>query len=218
MNKLNTARRLSRLLALALSSLFYIAAGVLIRSWTQNRSAERPAFSPPAVNLSFAQIELQAAEPPPVIEPEPVPEPEEIAPEPLPPEKNDMAKEELPETRTEPEPEPRSPEAQVTQEASAPTIQPVAPNILRAWVREQIEKEKYYPPSARNAGYEGGFRLLVKIGTDGKISEARVLGGHGHSLLRRAVEKITGSLPGRDFGQPIPEPVELPFEFEFKLN
>ena len=108
--------------------------------------------------------------------------------------------------------------AQVAQEASAPAVQPVSRNQLLDWVRVQIEKEKYYPQVARSAGYEGRFRLLVKIGMDGKISEAAVLDGQGHLLLRRSLEKIMAGLKGRDFGQTLASPVELPFEFEFKLN
>ena len=108
--------------------------------------------------------------------------------------------------------------AKVAQEASAPAGRTVSRNQLLDWVRVQIEKEKYYPQAARNAGYEGRFRLLVKIGMDGKISEAAVLDGQGHLLLRRSLEKIMAGLKGRDFGQTLESPVELPFEFEFKLN
>ncbi len=106
----------------------------------------------------------------------------------------------------------------MTQEASAPAVPPVDRNVLLDWVRAQIEKEKYYPPAARNAGFEGQFQLLIKIGTDGKITEAVVLEGKGHPMLRRSLEKIMAGLIGRDFGQTLPAPVELPFEFEFKLN
>ncbi|MDD3275451.1 MAG: energy transducer TonB, partial [Kiritimatiellales bacterium] len=123
-----------------------------------------------------------------------------------------------------PEPPPPEPQqrvetpAQVTQEASAPAAPPVDRNVLLDWVREQIEKEKYYPPAARNAGFEGKFVLSVKIGMDGKISEALVVDGKGHPMLRRSLEKIMAGLIGRDSGRMIYESVELPFEFEFKLN
>ena len=205
MNKIRTSERLSGLLAFALSGLFYIAVIALIFVWTKNRSDPQSAFNPAPVNMSFAQIELQAAAVP----------PPEVMPEPPPPEKAEVAIKPKPE---EPPPEPVKAEAQVTQEASAPAVPPVDQNQLLNWVRTQIEKEKYYPPAARNAGLEGQFRLRVKIGTDGKISEATVLDGKGNPILRRSLEKIMTGLVGRDSGQPLSDPVELPFEFEFKLN
>lgn len=211
MNKFRTSERLSSVLAFALSGLFYIAVIALIIFLIKNHPSEPRAFNPAPVNLSFAQIELQAAaEPPP-----------EVKPEPPPPEEVDVVLEEVVVVPEPPPPELQrvveSP-AQVTQEAAAPATPPVDRNILLDWVRKQIEKEKYYPPAARNAGFEGRFRLLVKIGADGKISSASVLDGNGHSLLRRSLEKIMTGLVGRDSGQPLPEPVELPFEFEFKLR
>jgi TonB family protein len=203
-NKSRTSERLSGLLAFALSGLFYIAVVALVLLWTKNRPVFQPAFHPAPVNLSFAQIELKAAELPP-----------EVKTEHPPPEKAEVAVELEPEP---PPPEPIKAEAKVTQEASAPVVPPVDRNVLLDWVRTQIEKEKYYPPAARNAGFEGQFRLLIKIGPDGKISEAAVLDGKGHPMLRHSLEKIMIGLIGRDSGQPPPAPVELPFEFEFKLN
>lgn len=214
MNKIRTTERLSGLLAFALSGLLYLAAVALVLFWMRNRPAPQFAFNPAPVNLSFAQIELQAADPEPPT-PEPAPAPEEIKPEPLPPEPVDVAPKPEP---PEPAPEPVKQEAQVSQQASAPEIPPADPNRLIAWVREQIEKEKYYPPAARNAGLEGQFRLLITIGTNGKVSKAVILDGKGHPMLRRSLEKIMDGLIGRDSGQVLPEPFERSFGFEFKLN
>jgi outer membrane biosynthesis protein TonB len=58
----------------------------------------------------------------------------------------------------------------------------------------------------------------VKIGTDGRITEAVVLEGKGHPMLRRSLERIMDGLAGRHSGLTLPAPVELPFDFEFKLN
>ncbi|MFA7257623.1 MAG: TonB family protein [Kiritimatiellales bacterium] len=205
MNKIRTSERLSGLLAFALSSLFYIAVIALVLFRMRSRLAPQSAFNPAPVTLSFAQIELQAA----------AESPPEIKPEPSPPEEAEVAIEPKPEP---PPPKPVKADAQVTQEASAPMEPSVDRNVLLDWVREQIEKEKYYPPAARNAGFEGQFQLLIKIGTDGKISEAAVLEGNGHPMLRRSLEKIMTGLIGRGFGQTLPDPVELPFDFEFRLN
>lgn len=215
MNKVQSSEWNSRWLALVFSCLFYVALAALALFWTKTRPVEPLAFSSAPVNLSFDQIELQAAEPPPEVVPEPEPEPvpEEIIPEPVPQENVEPKPEEPP-----PEPKPVKVEAKVTQVASARTEPPVDKGRLLKWVYEQIEKEKYYPQSARNAGHEGQFKLRVTIGVDGKISEAVVLGGRGHMLLRRSLDKILAGLPGRDFGRTLDKPAELEFVFEFKLE
>lgn len=214
MNKISISKQLNGGLAFALSGSFHIILVTLVSIWIKDRLLEPLAFHPAPMRLSVAQIELQAAAPP--LEAEPIHE--EIHPEPSLREKVDAPLEPISE-EPKPEPQPiREATAQVTQEASAPTASSVERNILLHWVREQIEKEKYYPPAARNAGYEGQFRLWINVGADGKISEATVLDGQGHYLLRQSLEKIIVRLIGRDFGQTLPDPVALPFEFEFKLN
>lgn len=210
MNKFRTTERLSGLLAVVLSGLFYLAVATLILMKTQ--SPPPSAFHPAPVNLSFAQIELQSvADQPPSVEPE-LPEEAEVAIE------GPVAPPEWTPPEHPPEPQPVEAAAQVVQEASAPPILQVDPNRLIAWVQMLIEKEKYYPPAARSAGFEGQFRLRVEIGMNGKISSASVVDGNGHPMLRRSLEKIMNGLIGRDSGQMLPEPLSLPFGFEFKLN
>ncbi len=165
---------------------------------------ETSSVSVKAVNLSFAQMELVAVEEP--------PPPKE--PEPLPPEEVDIALEEI---IKEPEPEPIEADAFVSQEASADE-EAVDSDALSEWVLEQIQKEKYYPPSAQRAGYEGVFDLLVVIEADGTILDAYIVYGRGHPLLRRSLEKMLGKLSGRSFGKPIGHAVEMEVEFEFELE
>lgn len=233
MNKLHPSERWIRLLAFSLSLLLYGVAVNVIWFWADRLSDDRSALiSLSAVHLSFAQMELTAVEEiPPPKEPEPSPKKE---PEPPPPEEVDVVLEEIIE---EPEPDVSSEAlvkeervetdmarrnemeevAQVTQEAAAPEV--VAnPDALRAWVQQQIEREKYYPVTARRAGYEGSFNLLVKVEADGAISEAVVLSGRGHPLLRRSLEKIMELLIGRNSGRSLEKAVELPFEFNFELQ
>jgi outer membrane biosynthesis protein TonB len=213
-NKFRPSERLSGLLAFALSALFYSSIAALVFVWMRSHPVEQAAFTPAPVHLNFAQIKLEAAESPP-----------EMKPEPPPPEKAEAAVEPKPE-ETPPEPvkadlahrSEMEVTAQVTQEASAPAVLPVDRNVLLNWVREQIEKEKYYPPAARNAGLEATFTLLVKISADGAISSAEITGGKGSFLLRNALNNMLIKLPGRKFGQPLPVAMELPFEFEFDLN
>ena len=205
MNKLRPSERFVRLLAFSLSLLLYAGGGAAGYLWGKRLSETPP---PPvhvnAVNLSFAQMELVAVEEP--------PPPKE--PEPLPPEEVDVVLEEIIE---EPEPEPIKAEALVNQEAAAPESITDA-DALTAWVQLQIENEKYYPPSARRAGYEGTFDLLVVLEKDGTISEAVITYGRGHPLLRRALEKMLGNLPGRNYGQPLGQTIDVPVEFQFELN
>lgn len=206
MNKPRPSERRCRLLALALSGLLYAAAGTAVWLHVQRLPAGRPiVIQMQAVRLQFARMELRSAEEPPPPEPVPVPETADVALEPMPEE-------------PEPEPEPVPAEAQVMQEAAAPEAPQADTDALLRWVYEQIEKEKYYPAAAQRAGYEGTFRLRIRVGADGVIAGAEVLGGRGHPLLRRSLERIAGALVGRGYGQPLPETVDLPFEFQFKLN
>ena len=205
MNKLRPSERLVRFLAFSLCLLLYAGGGAIGYFWGRGSSEEDVAsIHVNAVKLSFAQIELVAVEEP--------PPPKE--PEPLPPEDVDVVLEEIIE---ELEPEPVEADALVSQEASS-ADEEVTVDALSNWVLEQIQKEKYYPPSAQRAGYEGVFDLLVVIGSDGIILDASIVYGRGHPLLRRSLEKMLGKLPGRGFGQPIGQTVEMEVEFEFALQ
>jgi TonB family protein len=175
-------------------------------------------LSAQAVNLNFFQMEMVAAvdTPKPFREPEPLPPPEEA----------DVALEEVvdePEPEPEPEREPEleldpvESESMITQDASAHQTQ-VDVDSLQRWVLQQIESVKYYPPSAQRIGMEGVFELSVTVGRDGAIVSAEVLGGKGHSFLRRALERMMLRLPGRSFGQPVGQEIEIPLEFSFDLE
>ncbi len=204
MNKLRPSERLLRLLALLLCLLLYAGGGSVGYFWGSGLFEEnRTSVHIHAVNLNFAQMELVAAQEPPPQEPEP-----------LPPEDVDVVLEEIIE---EPEPEPVEADALMSQEASS-ADEEVTADALSDWVLEQIQKEKYYPPSAKRAGYEGIFDLLVIIEADGTISEASIIYGRGHPLLRRSLEKMLGTLVGRNFGRPLGQTVEMPVEFEFELE
>jgi TonB family protein len=214
-NKTRPSERLVRSLALLLCLLLYAGGGTAGYFWGRGQSEEDvTSIHVNAVNLSFAQMELVAVE-----EPSPPKEPE-----PLPPEEVDIALEEIIE---EPEPdlsaealakeEPIEADALMSQEASSADDE-VTADALSDWVLEQIQKEKYYPPSAQRAGYEGVFDLLVIIEADGTISDASITYGRGHPLLRRSLEKMLKKLPGRNFGKPLGQTVEMEVEFEFELQ
>jgi len=216
-NKFRTSERLSGLLAFVLSGLFYTAAGVLVIFLAQSAGVEQqPAMGPQAVNLSFAQIELKAVEAPP---PEPVP---------VIPEKADVALEEISE---KPAPEPVPVPAQVVQEpvaseTSVESAEPLAGTVAEvdwrgmavAKVRAMVEREKYYPVAARNAGYTGWCRVRIFLAAGGTVTAFKIEERRGHPLLGRAVETTLGKIQGRKIGLEMPQPLDVPLTIEFELN
>lgn len=214
MSRVRSFERHARISAFVLSCLLYALAAWFFRLWTENLpDTASPSFSVNSVNLSFTQIKLQAAvEAPP---PEPKPEPE---PEPL--EEVDVVLEEIieePEPEPEPDPEPIPVEAQMTQAAA--TMEPYRESEhLGIWVSGLVEQVKYYPATAQRAGMTGTFDLLIKVGKDGVISEVTIASGKGSALLRRALSKMIRSLPGKYFGRPIEEAVDLSLPVDFELN
>jgi len=204
MSSLRPSERLIRVLAFSTTLLLYAGGGFGI-GWNRHLfELKTPPTSGSALHLSFTQIKLVAVEDP----------PPQKKPELLSPEEVDVA---LEERVKEPDPKPEKAEAFVSQEATAPKST-LDPDALLAWVREQMEKEKEYPITAQRAGYEGRFNLLIQVGIDGRIDEAHIESGKGHPLLRRSVEKIIKRLPGRSFGQPLDQAVELPFDFIFQIE
>ncbi|MBI9019879.1 MAG: TonB family protein [Verrucomicrobia bacterium] len=202
MNKLRPSERWIRLAAFFLSLLLYAAGVVGVYRWSENLLKKDPVLiSMKAVNLSFAQMELMAAEE--------TPPPPEILP---PPEEVDVALEEI---IKEPEPEPVRAEALVNQEAAAPEAA-VDADALLVWIQEQIEREKYYPAAAERMGISGTFELLITMGADGMIRSAEVLPGKGHGILRQALERMMRKIVGRRFGRPLGAAQEFPFQFEFE--
>lgn len=218
MNKFRTSERFSGLLAFVLSGLSYAAAGLLFIFFMQQCLLERrPAMGPQAVNLSFAQVELKAAEVPP-------------EPAPVIPEKADVALEEIPE-QPEPRPEPVPAPAQVVQEAAAPEapVESAEPltgavqeidwsGIAVAKVRAMVEREKYYPAAARNAGYTGWCRVRIFLAAGGTVTAFKIEERRGHPLLGRAVETTLGKIQGQKIGLEMPQPLEVPLTIEFELK
>jgi outer membrane biosynthesis protein TonB len=215
-NRKNPSELLIRLAALCLCAALYSALLFLIfQTLEKQRRTAAPVAG--AMHIDFVQIEQQA-EPEPMPEPEPVSEPE-MQPEEL--EDADVAPEEPPK-KPKPEPSPPkkppvpdAPVAKVTQEAAAPDTAVPSDQVL-AWVIEQIEKEKYYPPAAERFGLRGVFDLTVTVDQTGTIVSAEVLDGHGHRILRQALEKMLAKLPGRRFGQPTGELTDYAVTFEFE--
>jgi protein TonB len=209
----------SRLLAVLLCVRVYSGLAGLIFFWSQQHPPSVPPISRSAVTLSFEQIDLRAVVEEAVPEPQPEPEPaiEKPVVKPVLPEEVDVAVEKIQDPMPEPV-EQDAVEAQVTQEASAPVIAPVSPDLLRSWIRELLEREKYYPRAAREQGLEGAFTLAVQIDEAGEIVSTEITGGKGHIVLRNALQKMLTALPGQSFGRPLPTSERLEFEFKFNLD
>jgi len=189
-------------------------------------NSDEPDFSPTnAVKLSFAQMELQApSAPEPDMSPEALvkeePKPErEILPE---PEEADVALEKVekkPEPPTEPEPAPApesdAPIALVTQQAAASEMS-IPVEGVQSWLKELLEKEKYYPPAAQRFGLTGSFDLNIVVDADGTVLSADVLECRGHRILRQAIEKMLMKIVGRNYGEPTGEVIPFEFIFEFE--
>ncbi|GEM_PF-1319082 len=213
-------QRNCQLLALLLTCLTFFFGGVLVYLWHRNLPKNTPAqFSLPAVKISFTQIELQAApevltnEEPPV--PEVLTEEELLPPEP----ETEISLQELPsEAENNSVQESVESNAQITQEAAAPEIATVPADALIMWVQGLIEKEKYYPAVMEREGRTGRFSLTVRISEEGRITATDITGGHGHSMLKNALNRMISQLPGKEFGQPLPTAKTLYFEFEFNLE
>ncbi|MBC8206217.1 MAG: energy transducer TonB [Kiritimatiellaeota bacterium] len=214
MNKAHPGERLIRLIALCLCGAVYFAVlGLIFQGLEKRNNQSAPVVS--SVTLNFVQMELQAPVTP-LPEPEMLPDPE-IQPE---PDEADVAIEEIveesePEPQPEPPPEPDAPVAQVTQEAASPIVAVQAANV-QAWLVEQLETEKYYPAAAERFGITGSFDLSIRVGENGTILSADVLGEGGHRILRQALGKMLAKIIGRNYGAPVGE--LLPFEFEFTFE
>jgi len=226
-NRSRPSERISHLLALMLCGLLYGAAGMAMVFRMKRAEVDpRPAAGLRAVNLSFAQMELRAAEAPPpepVAEPEPDPEPD--------PEPAERAVEKLPD-ETPPEPEPAPAEAaRVDQEAAAPELPAIKEEPLEgqtadedlsslaaARVRAMIEREKYYPEAARRSGHTGRFLVRVFLAADGTVSASSIEQRRGHPLLARAVENALFRIQGQNTGVSLEEPLEIPLAILFELN
>ncbi|WP_369927542.1 energy transducer TonB [Xanthomonas sp. NCPPB 2632] len=89
-----------------------------------------------------------------------------------------------------------------------------AVEVVRAEVLRQATP--MYPPQAVRQHHEGTVRLEVSIGTDGRVSEARVLESSGFPELdRSALLAIRSALysPGRSNGRPVNSTVTVPITF-----
>ncbi len=83
---------------------------------------------------------------------------------------------------------------------------------------ESIYKKLTYPTEARAYGLEGKVKLVVKINTDGKVIDSKVISGIGLGCDEAAIDaiKATRFLPGQNNEGPVVSSLTL--NVEFKLD
>jgi TonB family protein len=83
---------------------------------------------------------------------------------------------------------------------------------------EAIQQDLRYPKLAKLAGIEGRVFIQFVVGTDGKVSDAKVVRGVGSGLDEEALRVVQAATftPGRQGGETVPVKMSLPVTF--RLN
>ena len=96
-----------------------------------------------------------------------------------------------------------------------PTFNGESANAFSEWVNENLK----YPEAAKAAGEQGRVTLQFTIGTDGVVSNVKILRGVSESLDAEALRVVSSSPdwgPGKVNGKPVP--VTFTFPVVFKLQ
>jgi len=183
-----------RIFAIAISILLHGAALFLVLT-EATKSADMVMPEQPVVT----QIRLDfVPEPEPVVEPEPEPEPE---------------------TKPTPKPKPK-PKPKVKKQRKAQMeqkeIKSGSPKLRHAYISSllrKIERNKFYPRSARRRHIQGKIRVAMTVRCNGSISGLRVSGGH-KQLKSAAAKAVRKAAP---FQRP-PSGVDCPFPLRYSLK
>lgn len=121
------------------------------------------------------------------------------------------------------DPPPAAPPAPPAQDAAAvPSQAHAGAEIERRWylaLLEQLRALKRYPPAARRLGLEGVVLIEARIGTDGRLEDAKVKQGSGHPMLDRCALELFESAASRARDRLRPEhPTRLEIPIAFKLE
>lgn len=189
-----------RIFAIAISILLHGAVVLLVLK-ESTMSADTIMTEQPVVT----QIRLDfVPEPEPVVEPEPEPEPE-TKPTPRP--------------KPKPKPKPKKKKQRKAQMAQK-EIKSGSPKKRHAYLSSlirKIERNKFYPRSARRRNLQGKIRVSVNVRCNGSISGLRVSGGH--KLLKDAAAKAVRKAapfqrPPSGVGCPLP----ISYSMKFKVQ
>lgn len=96
-----------------------------------------------------------------------------------------------------------------------PTFNGESANAFSEWVNSELK----YPEAAKAAGEQGRVTLQFTIGTDGVVSNVKILRGVSESLDAEALRVVSSSPdwgPGKVNGKPVP--VTFTFPVVFKLQ
>jgi TonB family protein len=96
-----------------------------------------------------------------------------------------------------------------------PTFDGGDANKFSEWVNSNLT----YPDAAKAAGEQGRITLQFVVGTDGQVSNVKVLRGISEALDAEAVRVISSSPkwePGRIDGEPVPVTYTFPIVFKLK--
>ena len=85
--------------------------------------------------------------------------------------------------------------------------------------REYVNKVTRYPPVAQENGITGRVYIEFSIGTDGQVSDVKVLRG-ADPLLNEEAERVVKSspkwTPGKQRGKPVKVKYQFPFYFQLQ--
>ena len=89
------------------------------------------------------------------------------------------------------------------------------PNAFSKWVNERLE----YPEIAKENGIQGRVMISFKVGTDGKVSDVKVLRGVDSSLDKEAVRVVSQSpkwTPGKQRDRAVAVTYTFPVIFQLR--
>lgn len=89
------------------------------------------------------------------------------------------------------------------------------PNAFSKWVNERLE----YPEIAKENGIQGRVMISFKVGTDGKVSDVKVLRGVDPSLDKEAVRVVSQSpkwTPGKQRDRAVAVTYTFPVIFQLR--
>jgi len=88
-------------------------------------------------------------------------------------------------------------------------------NAFSKWVNERLQ----YPEIAKENGIQGRVMISFKVGTDGKVSDVKVLRGVDPSLDKEAVRVVSQSpkwTPGKQRDRAVPVTYTFPVIFQLR--
>ena len=203
-----------------------LAGGLLLYLACGDFTVEAPEFDLSSVELSFSEVENDAAPPSAALPSEPPPD--AVKPREMRPPEPELALPDLPSPEAEDLEVPRPaeereelPEMRVIEE-SAPTVES-APAPQQAQIdappRPLVAIRPTYPQESKKRGEQGRVLVEVRINARGRVDAATVVESSGFAALDAAALKAVRAAkfrPARSGGRPIADTRRMPIEFKLK--